>query len=96
MRRHSITLALFAALNAADIATTRAGIAAGIPEGNPIPAAIMAAHGEAAMYVVKVGLCLLAAFAVVCLPQYQRLHYALKGFSAVLAIVVLSNLSLIL
>jgi hypothetical protein len=93
--RRALALAVFAALNAADIATTHIGLAAGYSEASPVPSMILSGGGELTMYGLKVAVCALVAVAVLTLRQYPRLSWALYATSAILALVVVNNLSLI-
>ncbi len=87
---------LFVLLNVWDALTTWAGISSGIPEGNPIPALLIESGGIGALVLAKMALVALLGGAVLSLPRYRRLMYALYVGSALLAVAVLSNLSLIL
>lgn len=89
-------LSLFIVLNLLDILTTHVGLAAGIPEGNPVPAFILASAGEPAMYAAKLAVCAVIILSVLRLHQYCRLRYTLYIGSAILLFVVASNLSLLL
>src|SRR3989304_5069718 len=93
MRR--LSLAIFAALNILDIMTTHAGLAAGIPEGNPVPALLLGG-GEIGFFAVKVGLSLAVVGAILRLRQYPRLWAVLPVVSLVLAVAVVSNLAMII
>jgi hypothetical protein len=81
-------LATLTILNVADLWTTYEGLAKGIPEGNPLPAAMLAAYGFGAL----VGLKGLITLALVTAPMACRfLRHALPATCAILALVVLSN-----
>src|SRR5512135_411042 len=85
-------LLLFAMLNALDVLTTRLGLAIGIPEGNPIPAAIIASEGFETFVLVKFALVLLVCAAPLLLPRFHRMWMAIHFGSAVLAVAIANNL----
>lgn len=87
----------FGVLNGLDVLTTAVGLSRGIPEGNWLPALVLASGGPLAMFALK-GLCMGAAgLAAVRLgdrwPVFWRAVYAV---SAILAAVVISNLAQII
>ncbi len=85
-------LLLFAMLNLLDVLTTRLGLVLGIPEGNPIPAAIIAGQGFETFVLVKVVLVLVVSAAPLLLPRFHRIWMAIHFGSAVLALAIANNL----
>ncbi len=85
-------LLLFAMLNALDVLTTRLGLIVGIPEGNPIPAAIIASEGFETFVLVKVVLVLVVCAAPLLLPRFHRIWMAIHLGSALIALAVANNL----
>ncbi len=96
MGRHSTyALPLFVAVNLLDAITTQAGLAAGIPEGNPLPALILDNGGMVAFLLVKLALVLWVAALPDLLPHRRSLRYLPHLGSAFLALAVASNLFLL-
>jgi len=65
LRRHSLLLVLFAALQLGDIVSTHLALRVGLPEGNPIPATVLTMAGEGGMYALKL-LAVVSFLIVVC------------------------------
>ncbi len=85
-------LLLFAMLNALDVLTTRLGLIVGIPEGNPIPAAIIAGQGFETFVLVKVVLVLVVSAAPLLRPRFHWIWMAIHFGSALIALAVANNL----
>jgi hypothetical protein len=87
-------LLLLAYLSLLDVLSTSAGLRLGIPEGNPLPAAVLAAHGELAMYGLKAAVTAGVVLAILALRgRYPRLPVALTAVNVILAVVVASNVA---
>ncbi len=88
-----VALLDFVGWNLMDLLTTDRGLSAGIPEANPVPAMLLGNGGEAMMYAAKVVVSLLLVAAVLLLPRFRRLWYAVDAASVVLAVAVISNIT---
>lgn len=97
INRHRVGLLAAVDLNLGDAISTHVGLAAGIPEGNPIPARLLADGGQLAFFGVKFGV-VAAVVLVICLlgSRYPKLWHAITVTNVVLAAVVLSNVAQIL
>lgn len=90
--QHRLALLLLLLLNLADVITTHVGLAIGIPEGNPLPAMLLAGGGQLAMFASKAGM--MAGMAlIVCLlhDRYPNLRLALTVTNFMLLLVLISN-----
>jgi hypothetical protein len=96
-RRHRVLLFLALALNLGDALTTQFGLSLGIPEGNPIPAMMLANGGRFALFGSKFGVMAVVLLAVCLLGRrYPRLWHTFTVTNLVLLAVVLSNSAQIL
>ena len=97
LNRHRVGLLAALDLNLGDAISTHIGLAGGIPEGNPIPARLLANGGQVAFFGVKFAV-VAAIVLVICLlgSRYPRLWHAITVTNIVLAIVVISNVAQIL
>ncbi len=91
---HTLSLVMLALLEAADVLTTHLGLAAGLPEANPLPAFVLAHAGEAGLYGVKILAVLLFVLALSRLAQRRQTNAwrALTVLNVLMLGVVLSNL----
>ncbi len=88
-----ILILLYVIFQLLDVVTTQAGLAAGLSEGNAIPAMILQAHGEQAFYLSKMALTLcLLGVAVSLSGKYERMWIALRLMTILTCVVVVSNL----
>lgn len=77
--------------HALDVLTTAAGLRLGIPEGNPIMAAVLQ-HGELAMYAVKAALVAGLAVAVLKIrPRYPLAWTVYRAMTVVVVLTVVNN-----
>ncbi len=93
--RRTVGLVLFMVLNALDAVTTHAGLAAGFPEVNPVPAMVLALAGESAMLGARI-LAVASAFFLVLRfhHRFPRLWIGIYVLDLVFAIAVVGNLRL--
>jgi hypothetical protein len=97
LNQHRVGLLAALNLNLGDAVSTHIGLAGGIPEGNPVPARLLASGGELAFLGAKFGVAA-AVVLVICLlgRRYPRLWHAITVTNVVLAVVVVSNVAQIL
>jgi hypothetical protein len=86
--RRVIIVLVFALVNVLDVWTTHLGLAAGLTEGNPVTAMILASSGLWAWCCVKT---LVAAGFLFIVLRFHHPCFAVYGFVAVLSLVVISN-----
>lgn len=97
LQRHRVVLILALAVNLGDVLTTHFGLARGIPEGNPIPAMLLANSGQFAMFGAKFAV-MAVVILMVCLlgRRYPKLWHTFTVTNVVLLAAVLSNSAQIL
>ncbi len=97
LNRHRVGLLAAVDLNLGDAISTHIGLAGGIPEGNPIPARLLADGGQLAFVGAKFGV-VAAVVLVICLlgGRYPKLWHAVTVTNVLLAVVVVSNVAQIL
>ena len=97
LRSHRTLLLLALAVNLADALTTQFGLSIGIPEGNPIPAMMLASGGRLALFGSKfVFLGALVLLISVLGRRFPKLWHTFTVTNFVLLAVVLSNSAQIL
>ncbi len=85
-------VAAFIVLNLADIVSTAVGLRRGFVEANYLPALVFERFGEIGIYGLKWAVsCLFLAVVLRLTRQWPRIWYALHTSTAIVAIVVLSN-----
>ena len=87
--------ALFVLLQLADVLTTTFALRNGAVEANPVAATLMQAHGEPAVYAVKL-LAALGVLGVVVALRRPRLWLAPRIANALMLLVVMVNLTALL
>jgi hypothetical protein len=95
--RNRVVLLLALILNVGDVLSTHIGLARGLPEGNPIPAMLLANGGQMAMFSGKVAV-FAAVLLVVCTlgDRYPKLWHTFTALNVILLLVVVSNTAQIL
>ena len=94
INRHRIGLLAALDLNLGDVVTTHIGLVGGIPEGNPLPARLLASGGEPAIFGAKFGV-FAAIILLICLlgGRYPKLWHVVTVVNLLLIAVVISNAS---
>ena len=92
LNQHRIGLLAALDLNLGDVVTTHIGLVGGIPEGNPLPARLLASGGESAIFGAKFGI-FAAMILLICLlgGRYPKLWHVVTVVNLLLAAVVISN-----
>lgn len=98
LRRHTLLLILFAALQLGDVVSTHLALRMGLAEGNPIPAAVLAFAGEGGMYALKLLVVVLFVVVVCRLEKRFRTNpwNAVRAMNVVMLGVVINNTSQLL
>lgn len=93
LRAHPLLLVIFAALQLGDVVSTHLALGVGLPEGNPIPAAVLGVAGEGGMYALKLLAVVLFLVAIRYLEGRFRTNpwRAVSAMNVVMLGIVISN-----
>ncbi len=92
LHRHRVLLILALLLNLGDVLSTYIGLSGGLPEGNPIPAMLLAKGGQLALFGSKFAVMAVVILMVSLLgSRYPKLWHTFTVTNVVLLAAVLSN-----
>lgn len=90
---HNRAILVFLILNIADAASTHLGLHRGLPEGMPLPAAVLGAYGEWALYSLKAPMILLVLVTLLLYRSPWLWRWGLGVCNGIVAVAVVLNLA---